>query len=76
MVIQYGCLKKSNEECKLSGNLSITTSNKSNINNDIFNTTHMVVLPYKSGRGQRIIKSISKGVKKILLQNHVTHNVY
>ena len=64
MVIQNGCLKKINEECKSSGNLNITTNNKSNINNDITNTTHILVLPYKGEitykgeRGQRIIKSI------------------
>ena len=66
---------KINEECKLSGNLNITTNNKSN-SNDITNTTHMLVLPYKGDRGQRIIKSINKAVKKILPQNHVTQNVY
>ena len=43
------------EECKLIGNLNITTNNKSNINNDITYTTHMLVLPYKDERGQRII---------------------
>ena len=67
---------KINEVCKLSRNLNITTNNKSNINNDITNTTHMLVLPYKGERGQRIIKSINKAVKKILPQNHVTQNVY
>ena len=36
----------------------------------------MFVLPYKGERGQRIIKSINKAVKKILAQNHVTQNVY
>ena len=66
-VIQSGCLKKINEECKSNGNL--TTNNKSKINNDITNTTHMLVLPCKGERGQRIIKSISKAVKKILPQN-------
>ena len=45
-VIQNRCLKKINEECKSSGNLNITTNNKSNINN-ITNTTHMLVLPYE-----------------------------
>ena len=67
---------KINEECKLNRNPSITTNNKSNINSGITNTTHMLVLPYKSERGQRIIKSINKAVKKILRQNHVTQNVY
>ena len=47
---------KINEECKLSNNLNITTNNKSNINNDITNTAHMLVLPYKEEGGQRIIK--------------------
>ena len=36
----------------------------------------MLVLPYKGERGQIIIKSISKAVKKILLQNHIIPNVY
>ena len=67
---------KINEECKLSGNLNITTNNKSNISNDITNTTHILVLPYKGERAQRIIKLINKAVKKILPQNHVTQNVY
>ena len=67
---------KITEECKLSGNHNIIFNNKSNINNDITNTTHMLVLPYKGERGQRIIKSINKAVKKILPQNHVTQNVY
>ena len=37
---------KINEECKLSGNLNITINDKNNINDDITNTTHMLVLPY------------------------------
>ena len=67
---------KINEECKLSRNLNITTNNKSNINNDITNTTHMLVLPCEGERGQRIIKLVNKAIKKILPQNHVTQNVY
>ena len=67
---------KINGECKLNGNLNITTNNKSNINNDITNTTHILVLSYKGERGQKNIKSINKSVKKILSQNHVTQNVY
>ena len=76
MVIQSGYLIKSNEECKLSGTFNITTNNKSNISNDITNKTHMLVLPYKGKRGQKIIRSIHKAVKKILHSNHVTQNVY
>ena len=49
---------KINEECKLSGDRNITTNNKSN-SNDVTNTTHMLVLPYKGERGQRIIKVLS-----------------
>ena len=70
MVIQDGCLKKINEECKSSGNLNITTNNKSKINNDITNITHLLVLPNKGEREQKIIKSRNKVVKKILPQNH------
>ena len=65
MVIQSGCFYKINEECKLSGNLNITTNTKSNFNNDITNATHMLVLTYKGEREQRNIKSINKAVKKI-----------
>ena len=70
--------EKINEECKLSDNLNITTNNKSKINNNITNATHMLVLPNKTKckRRQRIIKSINKAVKKILPQNHVIQNVY
>ena len=65
-----------NEEGKLDGNLNITTNNKSNINNDKTNTSQILVSPYKGERGQRIIKSINKTVKKVLPQNHVTQNFY
>ena len=44
-------IDKINEECKLSGNFNITPINKSNINNDKTNTTHMLVSPYKGERG-------------------------
>ena len=67
---------KINEECKLSGNLKITTNHKSNVNDDITNTTHMLVLPYKGERGQRIIKSANNTAKKTFPQNHVIQNVY
>ena len=67
---------KINEECKISGNLNVTTNNKSNISNGITNTTHMLVIPYKGERGQRIIKSVNKAVTKILPQNYVTQNFY
>ena len=63
-------------ECKLSRNLNITTNNKGNISNEVTNTTHMLVLPYKCERGQIIIKSINKAVKKLPPQNHVTQNLY
>ena len=63
-------------ECKLNRNLNITTNNKGNINNEITNTTHILVLPYKCERGQIIIKSINKALKKLSPQNHVTQNLY
>ena len=67
--------EKINEESKLSGVLNITTNNKSNITNDITNTTHMLVLSYKGERGQKITISINKAVKKIFPQNHVKRNI-
>ena len=36
----------------------------------------MLVLPYKGERGQIIIKSINKAVKKILPQHHDIQNAY
>ena len=67
--------EKINEECKLSGNLNIATNNKSNITNDITNTTLMIVLSYKGDTGQKIIISINKAVKKIFPQNHVIQDI-
>ena len=69
--------EKIKEEYKLSDNLNITINNKSKINNNITNETHMLVLPIKtkSERRQRIIKLMNKAVQKILLQNHVIQNV-
>ena len=52
--------KVNNRECKLIRNLNITTNSKGNINNELTNATHVLVLPYKDERGQRIIKSINK----------------
>ena len=68
--------EKINEEYKLSGNLNIASNNKSNINNDILNTTYMLVLPFKGEAGERIIKLINKAVKKFFPQNNVIQNAY
>ena len=68
--------EKINEEYKLSGNLNIASNNKSNINNDITNTTYMLVLPFKGEAGERIIKLINKAVKIFFSQNNVIQNVY
>ena len=66
---------KINEECKLCGNINITTNKKSNMTNDITSKTRMLVLSYKGKRGQKIIISINKAVKKIFPQNHVMQNI-
>ena len=68
--------EKINEEYKLSGNLNIASNNKSNINNDITNTTYMLVLPFKGEAGERIIQLINKAVKIFFSQNNVIQNVY
>ena len=51
---------KINEEYKLSGINNISTNNKSNINNEITNITHMLILPYKGEGGQTAVKTIKK----------------
>ena len=43
--------------------------------NDITSKTRMLVLSYKGKRGQKIIISINKAVKKIFPQNHVMQNI-
>ena len=72
---EFTQIEKCNEKCKLSGSLNITTNNKRNISSDITNITHMLVLPYKGDRRQRIIRSINKAVKKILPQT-MLHRIF
>ena len=35
------------------------------------NITHLLVLPHKGGKGQKLIKPLSKYVKKVLPKNHL-----
>ena len=39
-------------------------------------TTHMFVLPYKGEKGEKLIKSLSKHVKKVLPENHLSRHAY
>ena len=63
-----------NKECNLCDNLSINTNNKvTTVTQPI---QHTYLFDHVKVKGQRIIKSINKSVKKILPENHVTQNVY
>ena len=37
---------------------------------------HMLVLPYKGEKGEKLIKSLNKYVKKVLPENHVSRHAY
>ena len=63
-----------NKECNLCDNLNINTNNKvTTVTQPI---QHTYLFDHVKVKGQRIIKSINKSVKKILPENHVTQNVY
>ena len=38
--------------------------------------SHMVVLPYKGEKGEKLIKSLNKHVKKVLPENHLSRHAY
>ena len=45
-------------------------------NNTVTTRTHMLVLPYKGEKGETLIKSLNKHVKKVLLVNHLSQHAY
>ena len=45
-------------------------------NNTITTTTHMLVPPYKGEKGEKLIKSLNKHVKKVLPENHLSRHAY
>ena len=50
---------------------------QTNINkNTVTTTTHMLILPYKGEKGEKLIKSLNKHVKKVLPEHHLSQHVY
>ena len=44
--------------------------------NTVVTTIHMLVLPYKGEKGEKVIKSLKKHAKKVLADNHVSRHAY
>ena len=44
--------------------------------NTVTTTTHMLVLPYKAEKGEKLIKPLNKHVKKVLPENHLSRHAY
>ena len=63
-----------NEECKAPRNADY--DNNVTANSGSISITHRLILPYKVGQGQKIIKSLNKYVKRLLQQNHTAQHVY
>ena len=60
------------EECKL-----VNEQYYRNIEtNTVTTTTHMLVLPCKGEKGEKLIKSLNKHVKKVLPENHLSRHAY
>ena len=64
------------EECKLV-NEQYHRNIETNIDNNIVTTTaQMLVLPYKGEKGEKLIKSLNKHVKKVLPENRLSRHAY
>ena len=63
-----------NEKCKAPRNADY--DNNVTANNESISTTHRLILPYKGEQGQKIIKSFSNYIKRLLPQNHTIQHVY
>ena len=62
------------EECKLV-NEQYYRNIETKIDNDtVIATTHMLVLPYKGEKAEKLIKSLKKHVKKLLPENHLSRS--
>ena len=44
--------------------------------NTVTTTSHMPVLPYEIGKGENLIKSLTKRVKKLFPENHLSQHTY
>ena len=64
------------EECKLVNeqyHLNIETNIDSNT---VATTTHMLVLPYKGEKGEKLVNSLNKHVKRVLPENHISRHAH
>ena len=61
------------EECKLV-NEQYHRNIESNIDSNT--VTHMLVLPYKGKKGEKLIKSLNKHLKKVLPENNLSRNAF
>ena len=64
------------EECKLVNEQSYWNIEINIDNNTVATTTHMLVLPYKNEKRERLIKSLNKPAKKVLPENHLSRYAY
>ena len=64
------------EECKLV-NEQYHGNIETNIDNiTVTTTTHILVLPYKGEKREKLIKSLNKHVKKVLPENYLSQHAY
>ena len=64
------------EECKLV-NEPYHQNIETNIDrNTVTTTTHMLVVPYKGEKGEKLIKPLNKHVKKVLPKNQISWHAY
>lgn len=63
-----------NEECRFPGNADY--DNNITTNNTSINKTQGLILPYKSEKGQEIIKSVHNYIKRLLPENHASQHIY
>ena len=63
-------------ECKLVNEQYHCNTGTNIDDNTVATTTHMLVLPYKGEKGEKVIKSSKKHAKKVLPDNHVSRHAY
>ena len=64
------------EECKLVNEQYHRNIETKIDSNTVATTIHMFVLPYKDEKGEKLIKSLNKHVKKVLPENHISRHAY
>ena len=62
------------EECKLVNEQYHRNIETSIDSNSVTTTNHLLVLPYKGEKGEKLIKSLNKHVKKVLPEKHISRH--